>query len=49
LPNFASGGATLLIYDSKAVCMQRDQLLDFAERYTAAWCSQDAASVAAFL
>ena len=28
--------------------MQRDQLLDFAERYTAAWCSQDAASVAAF-
>src|SRR5260370_32688710 len=28
--------------------MQRDQLLDFAERNTAAWCSQDAASVAAF-
>ncbi len=28
--------------------MQKDQLLDFAERYTAAWCSQDAASVAAF-
>jgi hypothetical protein len=24
------------------------QLRDFAERYTAAWCSQDAASVAAF-
>src|SRR4029077_221029 len=28
--------------------MQQHQLLDFAERYTAAWCSQDAASVAAF-
>ena len=28
--------------------MQKDQLLDFAEHYTAAWCSQDAASVAAF-
>ncbi len=28
--------------------MQPHQLLDFAERYTAAWCSQDAASVAAF-
>jgi predicted ester cyclase len=28
--------------------MQRDPLLAFAERYTAAWCSQDAASVAAF-
>ena len=28
--------------------MSKDQLLDFAERYTAAWCSQDAASVAAF-
>jgi uncharacterized protein (TIGR02246 family) len=28
--------------------MDRDQLLDFATRYTAAWCSQDAASVAAF-
>ena len=28
--------------------MQEHQLLDFAERYTAAWCSQDAASVAAF-
>jgi ketosteroid isomerase-like protein len=28
--------------------MREDQLLDFAERYTAAWCSQDAASVAAF-
>ena len=28
--------------------MQKDQLRDFAERYTAAWCSQDAASVAAF-
>jgi uncharacterized protein (TIGR02246 family) len=28
--------------------MQEDQLFDFAERYTAAWCSQDAASVAAF-
>jgi steroid delta-isomerase-like uncharacterized protein len=25
-----------------------DQLRDFARRYTAAWCSQDAASVAAF-
>jgi predicted ester cyclase len=25
-----------------------DQLLDFAVRYTAAWCSQNAASVAAF-
>ena len=24
------------------------QLIDFAERYTAAWCSQNAASVAAF-
>ncbi len=28
--------------------MQKDQLFDFAKRYTAAWCSQDAASVAAF-
>ncbi len=28
--------------------MQEDQLLDFAERYTAAWCSQGAASVAPF-
>jgi uncharacterized protein (TIGR02246 family) len=28
--------------------MQEDQLFDFAERYTAAWCSQDAASVATF-
>ena len=26
----------------------RDPLLDFARRYTAAWCSQDAGSVAAF-
>ena len=25
-----------------------DELTDFAKRYTAAWCSQDAASVAAF-
>lgn len=28
--------------------MQEDHLIDFVERYTAAWCSQDAASVAAF-
>ena len=28
--------------------MQRDQLFDFATRYTAAWCSQDASRVAAF-
>ena len=28
--------------------MREDQLLDFARRYTAAWCSQDAARVAAF-
>lgn len=28
--------------------MQGDQLLDFATRYTAAWCSQNAANVAAF-
>jgi predicted ester cyclase len=28
--------------------MQREQLLEFAKRYTAAWCSQDAASVAGF-
>jgi len=28
--------------------MQEDQLLDFATRYTAAWCSQDASRVAAF-
>jgi steroid delta-isomerase-like uncharacterized protein len=28
--------------------MQSDPLLEFAQRYTAAWCSQDAASVAAF-
>jgi uncharacterized protein (TIGR02246 family) len=28
--------------------MQRDQLFDFATRYTAAWCSQDAARVADF-
>jgi nuclear transport factor 2 (NTF2) superfamily protein len=27
--------------------MEEDQLLDFAKRYTAAWCSQQAASVAA--
>ena len=28
--------------------MQEHQLLDFTERYTAAWCSRDAAGVAAF-
>jgi len=28
--------------------MQQEHLLDFAQRYTCAWCSQDAASVAAF-
>ena len=28
--------------------MEKDQLLDFARRYTAAWCSQNAPSVAAF-
>lgn len=28
--------------------MRENDLLDFAERYTAAWCSHDAASVAAF-
>jgi hypothetical protein len=28
--------------------MREDQLLDFARRYTAAWCSQNAASVEAF-
>ena len=28
--------------------MQEDRLLDFAKRYTAAWCGQQAASVAAF-
>lgn len=28
--------------------MNADELKDFATRYTAAWCSQDAASVAAF-
>ncbi len=28
--------------------MNPDELKDFATRYTAAWCSQDAASVAAF-
>jgi predicted ester cyclase len=28
--------------------VQKHKLLDFAERYTAAWCSRDAASVAAF-
>lgn len=28
--------------------MSPDELTDFATRYTAAWCSQDAASVAAF-
>jgi SnoaL-like polyketide cyclase len=28
--------------------MQKSRLADFAERYTAAWCSQNAASVAAF-
>jgi predicted ester cyclase len=28
--------------------MQEHRLRDFAERYTAAWCSHDAASVAAF-
>jgi len=28
--------------------MEKDQLLDFARRYTAAWCSQDATNVAAF-
>ena len=28
--------------------MNPDQLTDFGRRYTAAWCSQDAASVAAF-
>jgi hypothetical protein len=28
--------------------MQEGRLLDFAERYTAAWCSHEAASVSAF-
>jgi hypothetical protein len=28
--------------------MNLDELKEFATRYTAAWCSQDAASVAAF-
>lgn len=28
--------------------LEPSQLLDFAKRYTAAWCSRDAASVAAF-
>ena len=28
--------------------METDRLLDFARRYTAAWCSQNPASVAAF-
>ena len=28
--------------------MNDEMLLDFARRYTAAWCSQDAASVASF-
>jgi len=28
--------------------MKESQLFDFAQRYTAAWCSQDAASVASF-
>ena len=28
--------------------MSKDQLIDFAERYTAAWCSQDATRVATF-
>jgi hypothetical protein len=33
---------------SKEDPMDADQLREFAARYTAAWCSQDAASVAAF-
>ena len=32
----------------KGVVMDADELTDFARRYTAAWCSQDPASVAAF-
>ena len=32
----------------KEVVMDADELTDFARRYTAAWCSQDPASVAAF-
>jgi hypothetical protein len=28
--------------------MEQEQLIDFAQRYTEAWCSQNAASVAAF-
>jgi hypothetical protein len=32
----------------KGMLMNADQLREFASRYTAAWCSQNAASVAAF-
>ena len=32
----------------KEVAMDAAELTDFAERYTAAWCSQDPASVASF-
>ncbi len=40
---FALAGCT-----SKAMPMNESRLSDFATRYTAAWCSQDASRVAAF-
>ena len=39
---------TLLLGTEPEAQMNADELIDFARRYTAAWCSQDAASVAAF-
>lgn len=39
---------TLMVVNESEAQMHADDLRDFARRYTAAWCSQDAASVAAF-
>lgn len=38
----------LLIQDTRPLRVQSDRLSEFAQRYATAWCSQDAASVAAF-
>lgn len=44
----AAAVITLMFVPALEAQMNADELQDFASRYTAAWCSQDAASVAAF-
>jgi hypothetical protein len=50
--HIGSGGGALLKLQilplRRSLCERWLRLLDFAARYTAAWCSQEAASVAAF-